>query len=88
MKAKVYTTTYCPYCVRAKRLLKDLNAEFEEIDITENDELRAKLVSETNHRTVPLIFIGDRFIGGFTDMLALHEQGELETLLKSPPATF
>jgi glutaredoxin 3 len=83
MKATVYTTTYCPYCVRAKRMLKDLNAEFEEIDLTDNDELRAKLVAETDHRTVPLIYIGERFIGGFTDMLALHEKGELEPLLRA-----
>jgi glutaredoxin 3 len=75
---RVYTTTVCPYCVSAKRLLKELGYAFEEINLENNPDLRLRLSQENGgYRTVPMIFIGKEFIGGFTDLKALHDAGTL-----------
>jgi len=77
---KVYTTDYCPYCTQAKTLLKGEGIAFEEIDLSNNKELRAKLSEENNgYRTVPMIFIGDEFVGGFSDLAKLKSEGALKT---------
>ncbi len=77
---KLYTTDYCPYCTQAKTLLKGEGIAFEEIDLTNDKELRAKLSEENNgYRTVPMIFIGDEFIGGFQDLAKIKGSGELKT---------
>ncbi len=82
-KVKVYTTNYCPYCKKAKSLLDQLGADFEEIDITENeDDLMDDLYSITGRSTVPQIFIDEKFIGGCDDMFELHRKGGLLELLK------
>lgn len=78
---KVYSTNYCPYCTRAKQLLKSKNIPFQEIDLTNDSELREKISGETGHQTVPMIFIGDKFIGGFDNLNALSQKGELDALL-------
>ena len=78
----VYTTKVCPYCTRAKQLLKSKNVEFEEVDISNDPELRMQVVEKSGgRRTVPQIFINDKPIGGFDDMAALDKSGELDTLL-------
>ena len=82
-KVTVYTTSYCPYCFRAKRLLEQKNIPFQEIDITENPEQRKKLEKKTGWMTVPMIFIGDEFIGGADELYALEKSGELESKLKA-----
>lgn len=74
---KVYTTSYCPYCVRAKDLLSSLDVAYEEIDVTENDELRQEIIKKHNWMTVPAIFIGEELIGGYDDLNALHATGDL-----------
>ncbi len=72
----------CPYCVAAKNLFKSLNITFEEINLEENPELRIKLSQENKGwRTVPMIFIDEKFIGGFDDVNKLHSQGELTKIL-------
>jgi glutaredoxin 3 len=77
-KITVYSAGYCPYCTQAKRLLTELKLTFEDISLDGNDELREKLSAENGgYRTVPMIFIGDEFIGGFSDLAALHRQGLL-----------
>lgn len=82
-KVKVYTTNYCPYCKKAKALLTELGADFEEIDITENeDDAMDRLIAITGRSTVPQIFIDDKFIGGCDDMFEMHRAGELTELLK------
>lgn len=82
-KVKVYTTNYCPYCKKAKALLTDLDADFEEIDITDNeDDAMDRLFAITGRSTVPQIFIDDKFIGGCDDMFEMHRAGELMELLK------
>jgi glutaredoxin 3 len=81
-KVEVYTTTYCPYCVRAKQLLDAKDVDYTEIDVTGNDEVRIKLVEMSGGRkTVPQIFINGVSIGGYDDMRALEESGKLDALL-------
>ncbi len=78
---KVYTTTYCAYCVRAKSLLAKRNVPFEEVDVSSDTEKREWLVKATGLRTVPQIFIDDKPIGGSDDLHALDRSGDLERLL-------
>ncbi len=74
----IYTTTTCPYCVSAKRLLTQYGFAFKEVDLTTNPELRQKLSAENNgYRTVPMIFIGKDFVGGFSELSALDKAGKL-----------
>lgn len=79
-KVLVYTTPYCPYCLRAKLLLKNKNVPFEEIDVSD-DGLRDELVTRTNWRTVPQIFIGDEFVGGYDQLQELEDDGKLDGML-------
>ncbi len=81
-KVQVYTTTYCPYCVRAKSLLKSKGVAFEEIDVTDDPELREKMVEMAGgRRTVPEIFINGQIIGGYDELRALDRAGKLDALL-------
>ncbi len=81
----VYTTNSCPYCRQAERFLEEHQVAFQNIDVTGNDELRAKLVElSEGRRTVPQIFIGGTPIGGYTDMIALHQKGGLMPMLQAP----
>lgn len=77
----VYTTQVCPYCVRAKQLLKQKGASFEEVDLTRDHDARIALVERTRMRTVPQIFINDEFIGGCDELYALERAGELDARL-------
>jgi glutaredoxin 3 len=79
---KVYTKTNCPYCVRAKALLDRKGVAYEEIDAGFDDALRTWLVETTGQRTVPQIFVGDRSLGGFSDIDALDREGALDPLLR------
>jgi glutaredoxin 3 len=80
---KIYTTPICPYCVRAKALLKKKGASFDEIDVFMDADARQEMEDRSNgRRTVPQIFIGDRHVGGCDDLYALENQGELDPLLK------
>lgn len=81
----VYTTSYCPYCTRAKLLLRSRGVAFDEVDVTGDDERRAWLVQQTGRKTVPQIFIDGRPIGGSDDLAALDRRGELQKLLAAPP---
>ena len=84
-KVEVYTTNYCPYCMRAKALLKSKGVYFEEIDVTGDPELRAKMVELAGGRqTVPEIFINGEIIGGCDELYALERSGELDMLLAQP----
>jgi glutaredoxin 3 len=80
-KVVMYTTTICPYCVRAKHLLQRKGVEFEEIRIdADHDQLRI-MVERSRRHTVPQIFIGEYHVGGYDDMAALEARGELDPLL-------
>ena len=79
---KVYTKSFCPYCVRAKALLDRKGIAYEEIDAEHDDALRTWLVEASGQRTVPQIFVGDRSLGGFSDIDALDRQGKLDAILR------
>jgi glutaredoxin 3 len=84
-KVTIYTTPICPYCVRAKALLKKKGADFEEIDVFMDGDLRAKMTEKAQGRyTVPQIFIGETHVGGCDELYALEEAGELDPLLAGP----
>jgi glutaredoxin 3 len=84
-RIEVYTTTYCPYCVRAKNLLKSKGVAFAEIDVTEDDELREKMIEMAGgRRTVPEIFINGKIVGGYDELKALDDAGQLDGLLVEP----
>jgi glutaredoxin 3 len=83
---RIYTTTFCGYCVAAKRLLGARGVAYEEIDVTGDYAKRAWLVEATRRRTVPQIFIHDLAIGGYEELAALDRQGRLKELLAGPPA--
>ena len=79
---RIYTTTYCPYCDRAKNLLQKKGASYEEIDVTGDDEARVRLVERAGGlKTVPQIWIGERHVGGFDRLSELDRSGELDRLL-------
>ncbi len=83
-KIEIYSTNYCPYCTRAKGLLKRKGAKYTEYDVTNDDDGRIKLVEKSGgQRTVPQIFIDDKHIGGFDDLAALDKAGKLDALLAS-----
>ena len=77
----IYTTNYCPYCRQAEKFLHDKGVPFKQVDVTEDDAMRVKLVELTGQRTVPQIFIGEESIGGYSDMMKLHSKGELDAKL-------
>lgn len=81
-KVEVYSTTYCPFCRAAESLLDGKNIPYEAYDVTDDQEKRQWLVEQTGQRTVPQIFINARSIGGFQELRALEQSGELDELLK------
>ena len=81
---KIYTTTYCGYCVRAKDLLTRKGVKYEEVDVTGDDDMRTKLVEMSGgQRTVPQIFIGDDHVGGYSDLARLDSEGRLDPMLRA-----
>ena len=81
---KMYTTEYCPYCVRAKALLKQRGVEaINEIRVDLHPAEREAMVAVTGRRTVPQIFIGDVYVGGCDDLVALDQHGRLQALLQA-----
>lgn len=81
-KVELYTTTYCPFCTRAKALLKKKGVAFEEIDVTDSPELRERMIELSGgRRTVPEIFINGRIVGGFDELKALDDAGKLDQIL-------
>lgn len=86
MSARVlmYTTAVCPYCVRAKQLLKARGVtEIEEVRVDLDPERRDEMMQKTQRRTVPQIFIGDTHVGGCDDLHALDAAGQLKPLLEA-----
>jgi glutaredoxin 3 len=79
---KMYTTQVCPFCLRAKALLKQRGVEaIEEIRIDLDPAERARMMELTGRRTVPQIFIGETHVGGCDDLVALDQRGGLLPLL-------
>jgi glutaredoxin 3 len=81
---KMYTTAVCPYCIRAKQILKSKGVELiDEIRVDQLPEARATMMEITGRRTVPQIFIGDTHVGGCDDLVALDGRGGLLPLLNA-----
>jgi glutaredoxin 3 len=84
---KMYTTAVCPYCIRAKQILKAKGVDaLEEIRVDMQPDERLKMMEITGRRTVPQIFIGDTHVGGCDDLIALDGRGGLIPLLKGATA--
>lgn len=81
-KIEIYTSKSCPYCVRAKSLLKSKGVSYHELIVDGKPELVAEAVQRSNGlRTVPQIFIENRHVGGYDDLSALDQGGTLDVLL-------
>ncbi len=81
---EIYTKAWCPYCTRAKRLLAQKGAAFEEYDITMGGPKRAEMIDRANGRTtVPQVFIDGAHVGGSDDLAALEREGRLDALLSA-----
>ena len=78
----VYLSDWCPYCQRAKNLLNERQAVFNEINVDEDPKLREEMIARSDRRTVPQIFIGDKHVGGFDELYALDRSGELDRLIQ------
>lgn len=84
-RVEIYTTSYCPFCTRAKALLRSKGVAFEEIDVGGDPELREKMIGLAGgRRTVPEIFINGQIIGGYDELRALEYKGELDAILTQP----
>ena len=80
----IYSTQVCPYCVRAKDLLESKNVQYSEVLIDkEPGKLQEMLEKSNGRRTVPQIFINDKHVGGFDDLAALNESGDLDSMLNN-----
>jgi glutaredoxin 3 len=77
----IYTTSWCPYCARAKALLGAKHVSYEEIDIERGAGLREQMIARSGRRTVPQIFIGGKHVGGCDDLHDLEARGALDRLL-------
>jgi glutaredoxin 3 len=85
-QVKMYTTAVCPYCVRAKQILKSKGVtDIEEIRVDQLPEAREHMMNITGRRTVPQIFIGETHVGGCDDLMALDAKGGLMPLLQTAP---
>ena len=78
----MYSTRFCPYCVRARMLLEGKGVEFTDIGVDARPELRREMMDKSGRRTVPQIWIGERHVGGYDELARLEQMGELEDLLK------
>ena len=82
-KIEIYTTMFCPFCVRAKQLLDSKQVMYDETDVTARLSLRRTMTKRANGRTsVPQIFIDGQHIGGCNDLVALERSGQLDRLLQ------
>ena len=78
----IYTTTYCPYCRAAKRLLESKGVNYEEFDLTENEEIKTKVMEELGWQSVPIILINEKLIGGYDQLRELEREGKLDEMFK------
>jgi len=77
----IYTSSFCPYCIQAKRLLDKKEINFTEINIGKQPEKRAEMMQKSGQRTVPQIFNGEKHIGDCMQVYALEQEGKLDDLL-------
>ena len=77
----IYSTAVCPYCVAAKNLLKSRGLDYAEIRIDTDPARREEMLARAQRRTVPQIFVNDRHVGGYDDLVAAERSGELAKLI-------
>lgn len=77
----IYTTRWCPFCIRAKHLLQQKQVSFEEIPVDSDRDLRAQMAQRAGRTSVPQIWINNEHIGGCDELYALERRGALDTLL-------
>lgn len=80
-KVEVFCTPFCPYCVRAKKLLESKNIEYEDIRVDQEPERHTEMRERSKRTSVPQIFIDDDHIGGCDDLFALEAEGSLDSRL-------
>ncbi|MFQ3231218.1 glutaredoxin 3 [Reinekea sp.] len=78
---KLYSSSWCPFCVRAKQLLASKQVAFDEILVDGEPEIRQKMITESGQFTVPQIWIGAQHVGGCDELYALERAGKLDALL-------
>jgi glutaredoxin 3 len=78
----IYTSPWCGYCRRARKLLQDKNLVFTEVDIGGDDKLREEMTSRSQRDTVPQIFIGELHVGGCDELYALERSGKLDRITR------
>lgn len=78
---RLYTTRFCPFCIRARQLLDAKGVAYDETPVDGRPDLRAQMQAESGRHTVPQIWIGDRHVGGFDDLWQLEQRGELDLML-------
>ena len=83
-KIEIYTTPFCGYCARAKGLLDDKGAAYEEMDVMMDDKKRSEMRERSRRTTVPQIFINGEHIGGSDELAAFESSGKLDALLAQP----
>ena len=81
----LYTTSWCPYCTRARALFTAKGVAFTDIDIEATPGARQQMQARSGRTSVPQIFVGDRHLGGFDDTKALDDQGLLDPILQRLP---
>jgi glutaredoxin 3 len=79
----IYTSRFCPYCIRALQLLKQKSANLKQISVDGDVQARREMMAKSRRQTVPQIWVGERHIGGCDDLVALERAGELDALLAS-----
>ncbi len=77
----MYTTRFCPYCVRARRLFDSKQVSYTDIGVDGQPELRAEMTARSGRYTVPQIWVGKHHVGGYDDLALLERQGRLDELL-------
>ena len=80
-KIGIYSKEWCPYCTKAKALLRSKGLEYQEIDVTSDAEGELEMIERSQRRTVPQIFIDGRSVGGYDDLAKLNATGELDRRL-------
>ncbi|EQM81277.1 glutaredoxin 3 [Pseudomonas stutzeri] len=82
-KVVIYTTAWCPYCIRAKNLLEHKGVDYEEIPVDGKPALRSEMAAKAGRTSVPQIWIGDAHVGGCDELHALERAGRLDALLRA-----
>ncbi len=81
-KITMYTSNFCPYCINAEKLLSEKGFDnLDKIKVDEDRSILEEMIKKTGKRTVPQIFIGDHYVGGFEDLRKYDQSGELDKLL-------